>query len=303
MPGGDHFARQWRLLQQLGRPAGLAVEEAAGELGCAVRTVWRDLRVLQDAGFPIFDERDGRHGVWKVEDGFRDRLPVPLSLPEVVALLVSRDLLDAGGAGPFGPAVTSAFDKIRALLTPRALELVERMRQSVGARTVGAKLQLGTGPHLATIHRALAEGRTLQMRYYSLSRDAKTERRVDPYQLTFFKHDGAFARRPEFQVLFRRLLGRLSALARFHGDGPLDVDFRGLIDAAGHVKLVSDEARPTRWARYSARQDRRMQWEGLEGSVVYEGDLAPFWRYLVFGQWTHVGSGATFGLGGYRIER
>jgi hypothetical protein len=178
MPRGDHFARQWRLLQLIVRPTGLVVEEAARELGCAVRTVWRDLRVLQDAGFPIFT-------------------------------------------------------------------FVTQTRP---------------------------------------------------------KHDGAFARRPEFQLLFRRLLGRLSALARFHGDGPLDVDFRGLIDAAGHVKLASDETRPTRWARYSARQDRRMQWEGIEGSAVYEGDPALFWPYLVFGQWTHVGSGATFGLGGYRIE-
>jgi hypothetical protein len=37
------------------------------------------------------------------------------------------------------------------------------------------------------------------------------------------------------------------------------------------------------------------------GDTVYEGDLAPFWPYLVFGQWTHVGSGTTFGLGRYLI--
>jgi hypothetical protein len=111
-----------------------------------------------------------------------------------------------------------------------------------------------------------------------------------------------FARRPEFQLVFRRLLGRLSALARFHCGGPLDVDFRGLIEAAGSVRLVHDETRWTRWARYSGRQDRRMEWEGVVGPVAYEGDLSPFWPYLVFGQWTHVGSGTTFGLGGYRID-
>jgi CRISPR/Cas system endoribonuclease Cas6 (RAMP superfamily) len=119
---------------------------------------------------------------------------------------------------------------------------------------------------------------------------------------TRLKHAGSFARRPDFQVLFRRLLGRLSALARFHDGGPLDVDFRGLIEAAGAVRLARDETRWTRWARYSARQDRRMEWEGLVGGAVYEGDFAPFWPYLVFGQWTHVGSATTFGLGRYRIE-
>jgi predicted DNA-binding transcriptional regulator YafY len=185
MPRGNQSARQWRLLQMLGRPTGLAVEDGARELGCAVRTVWRDLRALQDGGFPIYDERDGRRGVWKVEEGFRDRLPLPLSLAEIVALLVSRDLLDAGGAGLFGPAVVSAFDKIRALLTPRALELIERMRASVGARSAGAKLRLVPDEHLAEIQRGVAERRTLHVRYYSLSRDAETERRLDPYHLTF----------------------------------------------------------------------------------------------------------------------
>ena len=119
---------------------------------------------------------------------------------------------------------------------------------------------------------------------------------------TRLAHDGRIARRPDFHVLFRRLLGRLSSLARFHGGGPLDVDFRGLIASAQDVRLVADETRWTAWTRYSARQDRRMEWTGLVGAATYEGDLAPFWPYLVFGQWTHVGKSATFGLGGYRLE-
>lgn len=118
---------------------------------------------------------------------------------------------------------------------------------------------------------------------------------------TRLKQEGRFARRPDFHVLFRRLLGRLSSLARFHGPGPLKVDFRDLIERAQAVEIERDETRWTRWARYSGRQDRRMEWEGLVGEVTYRGDLAPFWPYLVFGQWTHVGSGTTFGLGGYRI--
>src|SRR5439155_526994 len=120
MPRGDQLARQWQLLRLLGRPGGLTVADASGELGCAVRTVWRDLQVLQDVGFPILDERadDGRRGVWKIDPDFHDRLPVPLSLPEIVALLLSQDLLALAGASPFADAVHSAFAKFRALLTP-----------------------------------------------------------------------------------------------------------------------------------------------------------------------------------------
>ena len=62
MPKGDQLARQWRLLHLLDRPAGVAVETAAQELACSIRTIWRDLNVLQDAGFPICDEPGGARG-------------------------------------------------------------------------------------------------------------------------------------------------------------------------------------------------------------------------------------------------
>jgi len=73
MPWGDQLARQWRLLQFLGRPRGLVVEDAARELGCTVRTIGRDLHVLQEAGFPIYDERAGRRGLWQVDEGAGNR--------------------------------------------------------------------------------------------------------------------------------------------------------------------------------------------------------------------------------------
>ena len=57
MPRGNQLTRQWHLLQLLDRPAGIAVDDASRDLDCAVRTIWRDLRVLQDAGFPIYDEQ------------------------------------------------------------------------------------------------------------------------------------------------------------------------------------------------------------------------------------------------------
>lgn len=115
------------------------------------------------------------------------------------------------------------------------------------------------------------------------------------------KHEGAFARRPEFHVLFRALLRRLSSLALFHCDQRLDVDYRWLIEEAKSVKLAKDETRWEEWARYSSRQGQRMEWGGITGAAIYEGDLAPFWPYLLFGQWTHAGKGATFGLGQYRL--
>jgi predicted DNA-binding transcriptional regulator YafY len=188
MPRGSQLARQWRLLQLLDRPQGVTVEDAAAPLGCAVRTIWRDLRVLEDAGFPIYDERaaDGRRGLWRVQDGFKAKLPLELTLSEVAALVMSREFLAPLGASLLGPAVTTAFGKIGDVLSRDAVGLLERMRETVGVRAVGAKLQLPAAEHLPPIQTGLLERRSLRMRYYSFERDAETERDVDPYHLTHF---------------------------------------------------------------------------------------------------------------------
>jgi predicted DNA-binding transcriptional regulator YafY len=188
MPRGGQLARQWRLLQLIDRPAGVTVADAAAELDCVVRTIWRDLRVLQDAGFPIYDDKasDGQQGLWRVSEEFKQKLPLKLSLAELAALLMSRQLLAPAGASLLGPAVTSAFDKITGVLSRDALQVIDRMRDTVGVRAFGAKLQLPATEQLPAVQDALVEHRGLRIQYYSFQRDEETKREVDPYHLTYF---------------------------------------------------------------------------------------------------------------------
>lgn len=188
MPRGGQVVRQWRLLTLVSRPGGVTIADGARELDCTGRTVWRDLAVLEAVGFPIYDDRDGdgRRGVWRVRAGFHHGLPVPLALDEIVAVLLAEKLLSPASASPLGPAIASFVGKLRALLTPQALALVDAMAARVGVRALGAKLQAPAAEHVPEIGRALRERRQLRLRYYSMSRDAETERRVDPYHLTYF---------------------------------------------------------------------------------------------------------------------
>jgi predicted DNA-binding transcriptional regulator YafY len=148
--------------------------------------------VLEQAGFPLYDDKsgDGRRSIWKLEEKFTLGLPVKLTLAETAALLMSRDLLRPAGAQALGAAVTSAFDKIGRVLSRDARQHLDQMRESIGVRAVGAKLQAPAAEHLALIEQALLERRRLDMRYYSMSRDEENRRQVDPYHLTFF--DGGY---------------------------------------------------------------------------------------------------------------
>src|SRR6202011_3371560 len=62
----------------------------------------------------------------------------------------------------------------------------DQMRETIGVRAVGAKLQAPAAEHVALIQNALLERRRLDMRYYSMSRDEENRRQVDPYHLTVF---------------------------------------------------------------------------------------------------------------------
>jgi len=188
MPRGDQLSRQWRLIQLIDRPQGITVDDAARDLAVTIRTVWRDLDVLQKAGFPLYTERaaDGNRGVWRVQEEFKRALPLKLTLGELAALLMSRDLLTPLGVSVLGPEVASAFDKIRNVLSRDALKVLDQIRDRLGVRPAGAKLQAPAAEHLPKIHTALAERRTLRTRYYSASRDSEDSREVDPYHLTLF---------------------------------------------------------------------------------------------------------------------
>jgi hypothetical protein len=59
------------------RPQGVTVDDAARDLECTIRTIWRDLDALQKAGFPLYTERaaGGTRGVWRVTEDVKRTLP------------------------------------------------------------------------------------------------------------------------------------------------------------------------------------------------------------------------------------
>ena len=126
-----------------------------------------------------------------------------------------------------------------------------------------------------------------------------TLRLVTPTRIT---HEGGLTDQLPFHVFWRRLIGRISALAYFHCGESLEMDFKGLIEKAMGVETTDSTLRWKDWTRYSSRQNRRMQLGGLVGRVRYAGELAEFVPFAALGAFLHVGKNATFGLGKYRVE-
>jgi hypothetical protein len=115
--------------------------------------------------------------------------------------------------------------------------------------------------------------------------------------------DGQVLDHFELRPFVRALLRRMSSLSAFHCGASLDVDYRGLIDRAGTVRVSKAELRSDSFDRYSARQKRRVPHRGLLGRVTLEGkhldELAPL---LALGEVLHVGKGTAMGMGRYRLD-
>jgi hypothetical protein len=61
---GDQLARQWRIIQTLvSSKHGRTVGDLVRDENCHPRTIYRDLEALQEAGFPIYQERRDGKGV------------------------------------------------------------------------------------------------------------------------------------------------------------------------------------------------------------------------------------------------
>ena len=115
--------------------------------------------------------------------------------------------------------------------------------------------------------------------------------------MTRLKYEQEYTAVPEFHIIIRNLLRRLSSISYFHHGTELQLDFQGLIQKAREVRLVSHQTRWEGWERYSSRQDARMNLGGIVGEAIYEGNWIEFWPLLKLAEQVHVGKGAVFGLG------
>ena len=128
--------------------------------------------------------------------------------------------------------------------------------------------------------------------------DTVTVRFMTPTRL---KHRGCYAEQPDFHVLARALLRRVSSLSYFHCGQRWETDYRGLVAAAERVETVRARAGWVDWERYSRRQQRKMNLGGVMGEMTYHGELAPFWPLLQLGELVHVGKATVFGNGQYEL--
>jgi predicted DNA-binding transcriptional regulator YafY len=150
---GGALKRQTRLFALAealrGRKTGVTADELAERFEVSVRTIYRDLEALGDAGLPLLAER-GRGGGYALERGY-SLPPVNFTAREAAVLVALGRWAAEMKVLPFADTVAGALDKVRGALSASAQrELIERADklQFVGVPTL---------PVLPEVRRAVEE--------------------------------------------------------------------------------------------------------------------------------------------------
>jgi len=119
---------------------------------------------------------------------------------------------------------------------------------------------------------------------------------------TELKSGSEIVSRPEFAVLFARARDRVAALRALYGEGPLEIDFRGMGSRSGAVQLIRSDVQYIDTMRRSSRTGQRHGIGGFVGIAEYQGDLREFLPLLTAAQWTGVGRHCSWGNGEIGLE-
>lgn len=153
----DRLARMLRVVAVLrGHPDGIRPAEIARRVGVATRTVYRDLRALEEeVGVAVWSD-EGRWGVV----GTEFLPPLKLTLDEAMAVVLSARLM-VRYADKYDPDLASAFEKLEGVLPPTLAAHVERTLDVLSQHARDAAFS----ERVHRLTRAWADRRVVELEY------------------------------------------------------------------------------------------------------------------------------------------
>jgi hypothetical protein len=114
--------------------------------------------------------------------------------------------------------------------------------------------------------------------------------------------EGRYNASPDFVALTQALLRRIHLLTAIYGDGNGDAAWmHPLLAAADRATTTQSNFHLYQWTRQSGRQHRPIAMDGILGSLESTGDLRSLAPYYQAGEWLHMGSGTSMGMGRFHL--
>ena len=171
----NRFDRITAILIQLQSKRVVKAQDLADRFDISLRTVYRDIRTLEEAGVPLY----GEAGVgYSLVEGYR-LPPVMFSREEAIAFLTAEKLMEKFTDDSLQNHFSSAMFKVKAVLRGTEKDLVENLENQimVTQRKTNAS---PSGNILDTLLKAISDKKVIKLEYKAFGNEESLERKIEP---------------------------------------------------------------------------------------------------------------------------
>jgi predicted DNA-binding transcriptional regulator YafY len=156
--------------------------DIAERFNISLRTVYRDVKTLEEAGIPII----GEAGVgYSIMDGYR-LPPVMFTREEATAFLTAEKFIEKLTDASTTEHHKSAMYKIRAILKTAEKTLLEDIDSSIEVLKSHAQLRVNNKDHIQTLLNSIAKKNVITIDYFAHHSQEHTKRNIEPIGI-FYK--------------------------------------------------------------------------------------------------------------------
>jgi predicted DNA-binding transcriptional regulator YafY len=152
-------------------------QDIADKFSISLRTVYRDVKALEEAGVPVIGEAGSGY---KLMDGYK-LPPVMFNQEEATALLTASKLVQSKTDSGIIKHYTAALDKIRAVLRLSEKDHIEEIDEHIAVMNHPAiAYQPQSELYLQPILNAISSSDVIEINYTTLEKNETTKRRLEP---------------------------------------------------------------------------------------------------------------------------
>ena len=152
-------------------------QDLADKFSISLRTVYRDVKALEEAGVPVIGEAGEGY---RLMEGYK-LPPVMFNQDEATALLTASKLVQSKTDAGISKHYNAALDKIRAILRLSEKDHIEDIDDHIVVmQHPSIVYQPPAELHLQSILKAISSSAVIEINYNSLEKNETTKRKVEP---------------------------------------------------------------------------------------------------------------------------
>lgn len=174
----NRLTRITAILIQLQSKKIVTAKEIAERFEISLRTVYRDIKTLQDAGIPIGSE----NGLgYFIVNGY-SLPPIMITEEEANALIISEKLILNQGDKSLIKDFNSLLLKIKSTLKNFEKENISKLENRIEPST---KIDKNKSNWLSKIQKSITNANVIQIEYFSIYKEESTKRNIEPLAIYF----------------------------------------------------------------------------------------------------------------------